>query len=90
MLGKIFVDEDFVAVAAQFASFMDHHVSHIVSVEPYNDHTVSIACRCVSTKHVTSHNVIWCDRGVHCHLVDYGQHSSFFYFVLLCQVCMQW
>ena len=43
MLDKIFVDADVVAVvAARFASFTDHRVSHIVSVEPYNENTVSV------------------------------------------------
>ena len=64
MLGKIFVDEDFLAiVAAQFVSFTDHCILHIVSVEPYNDHMMSISCRCLFAKPVTSHNVIQCDRG---------------------------
>ena len=60
MLDKIFVDVDCV-VAAQFASFTDHCVSHVVSVELYNDHNTSISYRCLSAKQVTSHNITGCD-----------------------------
>ena len=46
--------EDFVVVVVVVAQFADQRVSQIVSVKPYNDHTVSISCRCLSAKPVTS------------------------------------